>query len=201
MTTIEQETLTPFLPIIDDGSCGDARCFQKLSRVGNTSDNFRLGHISKITFPKVEIELEQDTLVINPENPDLQEKIAATIRCINWTGEYIALDGVVTPQNRALLMEALTLSNKLEKVEIEISFIVYEYDFAANQYFKRLRTLNNPIKCYLTREHRAYVDENTNSYMKEEILTFSFGFCLYPQEKLNQEIGYAFRSDGIQFTL
>lgn len=179
----------------------EAKCNEHGEAYYFNNGTARIGHITKLSFPSLGIELKPDTSIHNPENPETKNTVVGVLNYINWKGgsqDSLIVESRVSYQNKAAVQEALSLTTQTPDVDIEL--VVYEYDPHAEKYFKRLHTFNKPVKFVLSDDIKAWVDEEPDTYTIKKPINYLLTLSLAPKTEIpEQKIGFAFRAEGIQF--
>lgn len=158
----------------------------------NACDTSKIGHLNRLRFTTSGITLNQDMNLVDPEN--FQERIAAAglIERLFWTGaegDGIDMTLFLSPENRAVFMEAVTDSKFDGKIEVE--WIVYNYDYKAGKYFKKCHTEKRLFKANLS--DKSYVYSTTEPSPKfDKPCLFALEMNLIPVK--GERLKYAFRS-------
>jgi hypothetical protein len=164
-------------------------------------DSFKkIGHVLTLSFPEIHKELKSDISAANPENPQTKFSIVGVIECIRWegnAGDSIEIHGRFSANNKAVIQEAFCLA---ECPTIEMSWIVYDFDYDEKKYFKRFYTVKQPLKLSVAQGNSLSIDEEYDLNLQIPI-NFRVRFSLTPDDKdKDQKLGYAFRAGGTQFT-
>lgn len=161
----------------------------------------RIGHLVKLSFPASDRELVADTAVFDPENPERKLNVAGVIEEMTWDGDAndpISICFCLSPQNKALFQEALTLMPR--KTEVEAEWVVYDYDYQTGKYFKRFYTEKKPLKFFITENHTIYFREDPDRDTTNPV-NFRMGMDLTPRKDVGtQEVTYSFSHNGTKFT-
>lgn len=164
----------------------------------------RIGHLVKLSFPDAHKELKPDYSLSNPETRDHKDAVAGIIEYIQWLGgpnDSIRVTFQVSFQNKALLQEVF--SSMEDNVDMEVAFVIYEYDYAAEKYFKRLHTFNKQLKCMAKPGDSIYLEEGLIYFGEgsRNTVSFRFGIDFMPQSGVvDQKLGFAFSSGGTQLS-
>lgn len=162
----------------------------------------RIGHLVKLSFPGINKELNRDLSLSNPETLEVKDDVAAVINYICWEGgpnDPIRINGRVSPQNKATLQEAF--SSMAENVDMEAEFVIYDYDYTAGKYFKRLHTFNKTLKLTIDPRSRVDIEEDPSIFKGKKPVNFLFEISFSPQNGVaDQKLGFAFSSSGTQFS-
>lgn len=181
-----------------DANCNDeGEAFQV-----DAKTTARIGHIVQLSFPGTNKELKRDYSLTNPETRAVKDDVVAIIDSISWQGganDNIRILGRVSPQNKAILQEVF--SSMTDNVDMEVAFVIYEYDYTAEKYFKRLHTFNKPVKLVIAPESKVYIEEDPNNYKMKKPVNFTFQIEFMPKSGVaDQKLGFAFSSSGTQFS-
>jgi hypothetical protein len=174
----------------------DADCNSKEAYNFNANNEMRVGYLQKLSFPSVNIELEPDEYVIDPENPQNRFKTVGIIERIRWTGssdEPVEITARLSPANTALLREALT--SLTDRADLEAEWVVYDFDHKAKKYYKRFHTDNKTIKAVIPDDMRVYVSENPCNYVTKPANCL-FELYLVPDTRfVGQQLSFAYRTE------
>lgn len=178
----------------------DAECIAKDTYDFTLARTSRVGHITAMSFTNIGKALEADTQVCDPESPDTKKPVVAIFDRIKWDGgptDPIEISARFSPAGKSTMKEAL--SALTGGPEIELTWVIYEYDHKAKKYFQRFHSDGKPIKLVITKGTQAYIGEDADPSIPQP-MNFIFEMSLSAKnEGGKQEIGCAF-SAGAKFT-
>lgn len=181
--------------------CNDVDAYDFDPRTVGLDRPKRIGHLVKMSFPSVQKELVADLSLSNPEKPEVKDSVVGVLKTMRWEGnpnDPLSFDARVSFQNHAIMQEAL--SSITGNPEIEVEFVIYDFDYDKNKYFKRFYTLKTPLKFSVEEGSKIYIREDLDYYCKKPI-NFSFEVSLQPKNGIkNQKVGFAFSSTGPKST-
>lgn len=146
----------------------DAECSAKDTYDFTIARTSRIGHITAIKFTNGGKELKADTKVSNPESPDSKVDVVAVVDRVKWEGgptDPIEFSARFSPEGKSIMKEAL--SSLTGGTEIELTWIIYEYDHKAKKYFQRFHTDGKGIKLVITKGTQLYVGEDPDTIIQQ----------------------------------
>ena len=170
----------------------------------NCSSNDRKGKIGqmlKFTFPSLSKELVADLPAFDPEDFSRQFKVVGAIEYIEWDGganDEIILTFNISQRNKALLQEAL--NSVTQQIDIEAGWVIYDYEYLENKYFKRLYTDKKPLNLLIGNQAQVYIAEDPSRTF-EGPMTFMSTISLIPNcDAGEQNLYFAFSPSGTKFS-
>lgn len=162
----------------------------------------RIAHLLSLSFPQYNMALKPDTLVYNPEDSLFSERVPVVgiIESMRWNGnigDNIELYGGFSFQNKAIMQEVFMLA---ENPIIEATWVIYDFDFTENKYFKRFFTGKQPLKLLIAKNSSVYISENPD-YGITDPVNFRFGLSLSPFHACGpQKVYIAYSATGTVLT-
>lgn len=169
----------------------DLRCDRREALEFNSESRLGIGHLLSLSFTDG-TQLVKDTKVSNPENPNETVNIVAAFEFVGWEGyDVIQLNGHLSPQNKAMMQEALATTSK---PILALEFVVYEYDYHAKKYFQNFTTDKKSVKFGITENTRVYISNEPDRVLKTPILfQFSMSLTALPED---QEVCFSTSASG-----
>ena len=182
--------------------CIDSLLNPFLPSMSNRDRKSKIGHILKFSFPRLSKELAADLPTFDPEDFSRQFKVVGAIEYIVWDGganDEILLDFNISQPNKALLQEAL--NSVTQRIDIEAEFVIYDYEYLENKYFKRLYTdKKQHLNLFITDQAKVDIAEYPSRSCDGSI-PFSSHIILTPNcDAGEQNLYFAFSSNGTKFS-
>ncbi len=152
----------------------------------------RVGHLVSIKI--VDNELTPDLNVADPEDLYNNVKVVGVISSLYWGGGYadfIQLSAQVSTSNKNAL--AMMMHQTMSNTEVELEFVVFDYDPDAKKYYKCLHTNKVKLKG-LVAKSGGELAFNVGMDQSQEVTSprnFTFQIVINPQE-ISQELHLAF---------
>lgn len=192
-------------PISEDSFSNEERTFFRLidadCDIENTffQKNFsKVGHVVKFSINGKE--LVNDSSVWNPQNPTQSSPVVGIIEIIRWDGkrsDNIEISMRVSAKNKALLQEYFCSSKGDPQLEVE--WVLYEYDHAEKKYFRSFYTDTKPVKLTIGKDNLCYISRDIDRYNPNGF--YIIELALSPVKGAEeQELSFAFRAGGKTFT-
>jgi hypothetical protein len=125
-------------------------------------------------------ELNSDIAVSNPEDiTGAKLKVFGVLSSIFWAGGYtdaVSFSCQVSSDNQELLNNLI--HSKLNDTAVELEFTVYDYDFKAKKYYKRLHCEGTKLKGLIHKEGGALQMKVANEFSSEVAAPKNFSFRL-----------------------
>lgn len=161
-----------------------------------------IGHVHKIIFPNGGKELVVDTPLAIPMDPS-GDKVKQTmgVEVCSWAGgptDPVNFTGRLSPENVALLQEAL--SSLTGGSEIEISWTIYSYDYTAKKYFKYFHSNDELIKFVVTKDSIVSIAPSPATDVTQPV-NFEVGFSITPKSEEKEQdahIAYAIKTPFVR---
>lgn len=154
-----------------------------------------VGHLLSLSFTNSGKDLVADTPVPNPESPDEKINIIGAFDFIQWEGgptEPIQADFRISPQNKAILQEAL--SSLTGGAELEAQWAIYNYDYKEKKYFMTFHTDGNKIKFVVTKGTKVLIAPEADRQVQQP-LNFCVSMSITAKsEGDDQEVNIAYTS-------
>jgi hypothetical protein len=156
-----------------------------------------IGHLRSLSFPSAKISLKNDILVTNAEDPTIQEQVCGVLSYIQWNPESnLRLEGNISFQNKALLCEAI--SSSLSEITLSAEFVVYDYDYQQNKYFKHFYS-EIPLQLIINRDSRFDLRHEKDPNMNATISFYFMFSALSPATNQIQKLTMSYRANGKHF--
>lgn len=173
----------------------DAECNAKDTYDFTITRTSRVGHITAISFTNSGKTLEADTEVCDPESPDGKIKVVAVVDHVKWNGgptDPVEFAARLAPTGKTLMQEAL--SSLTGGTEVDMTWVIYEYDHKAKKYFQRFHTDGKPVKLVITKGTSVNVSEDSDMVIQQPT-NYSFdGSFTAKNEGGKQELCCAFNA-------
>jgi hypothetical protein len=171
--------------------------FARQCDVGRSAytNNLTVGYLEKLLIDGKEI--KADTLVRDPEDPSKQIAATAILESVCWDGQSFYLRCRISPQVKASLLEALCPAKP--SVIADAQWVVYEYDYMKQRYFRSFHTNNKAISLSMP-DRMASVDISEKPESEGMPINFLLRISFTPANE-EQKIFFSFQADGPTFFL
>lgn len=146
----------------------DANCDAKAGYNFVLGNTVKIGHLLKLSFSNAGKDLVADTPVPNPMDPESKINVAGVFDHIAWEGgptDPTQLSFRLSPKNKATLQEAL--SSLTGGSEVEVEFVVYDYDYSEKKYFKHFHTKDEKLKYVITKGTKVSINTEPDRVIQQ----------------------------------
>lgn len=171
----------------------DSRCDAKAAYNFVLGTTVKIGHLLKLSFSNAGKDLEADTSVPNPMDPEAKVKVAGVFDFIAWQGgptDPTNFTFRVSPKNKATLQEAL--SSLTGGSEVEIEYVIYDYDYTQKKYFKHFHTDEKKIKGVITKGTKITINNEPDRVIQQPLNFQVSGSLTAKSEGEEQEVSIAY---------
>lgn len=175
----------------------DARCDAKAAYNFVLGTTGKIGHLLKLTFSNAGKDLVADTAVPDPMDPESKVKVAGVLDFISWHGgptDPTSFTFRLSPANKATLQEAL--SSLTGGSEVEIEYVVYDYDYTQKKYFKHFHTDEKKIKSVITKGTKMTINTEPDRVVQQPLNFQVSGSLTAKSEGEEQELAIAYTSSS-----
>lgn len=133
--------------------------------LGNTG---KIGHLLELSFSNAGKDLAADTPVPNPMNPEEKVNVAGVLDNISWEGgptDPTSLSFRLSPGNKATLQEAL--SSLTGGSEVDMKFVIYDYDYSTKDYFMHFHTNDAKLKYVITKGTKVNINTDPDRVIQQ----------------------------------
>lgn len=126
----------------------------------NVNATEKVGHIKKVSFTNAGVDLVADTSVPNPTDPSAKVDIIGAFDRNLWDGspsDPVLFQFRVSQKNRSLINSVL--ADEKGGAEVEIEWVLYDYNFGKKKYFEFVTTKEVKIKFVIPQEKGAFTVE------------------------------------------
>jgi ATP-dependent 26S proteasome regulatory subunit len=130
----------------------------------------KIGHLLQLSFANLGIELTGDTLVPDPMYPKETIRVVGIIDFICWRGDPtdpVELRFRLSPSNTATMQQAL--SSLIGGPDMELEFLIYDYDYENKKYFKHFHTDGVKIKCVVTKGTEITINKEPDRVVQQPL--------------------------------
>lgn len=171
------------------------RCDAKATYNFVLGTTVKVGHLNKLTFSNAGKDLEVDTSVPDPLDPESKVKVAGVFDFISWEGsptDPINFSFRVSPKNKALMQSAL--SSLTGGSEVELEWLIYDYDYTEKKYYKHFHTSEAKIRCVITKGSQIKINSEADRVIQQPLNFLVSGSLTPKSEGAEQDLHIAYEA-------